>query len=105
MNIRPLHDRLVIRRQDDEGEQRIGAIVVPDSAKEKPRRGTVVATGDGRLTDTGSRIPLDVATGDVVLFGKYTGADITIHGETYLILRETDVLAVFGRDPVVSEHS
>lgn len=105
MEIRPLHDRLVVRRQVDDGEQRIGAIVVPDSAKEKPQRGTVVAIGDGRLSEDGMRIPIDLKTGDLVLFGKYTSADVTIHGEELVILKEGDVLAVLGRDPVVSEHS
>ncbi len=99
MDIRPLHDRIIVRRQDDTAEQRVGGIIVPDSAKEKPHRGTVVAVGDGRLTDDGARIPLDVKAGDLVLFGKYTSADITIHGEEFLIIRESEVLAVLDDAP------
>jgi chaperonin GroES len=105
MDIRPLHDRIIVRRQDDDGEQRVGGIIVPDSAKEKPHRGTVVAVGDGRLTDDGTRIPLDIKTGDLVLFGKYASADITIHGEEFLILREGEVLAVFDDSAASPSHS
>jgi len=105
MDIRPLHDRILVRRHTDDGEQRIGGIVVPDSAKEKPQRGTVVAVGEGRLTDDGIRIPIDIQTGDLVLFGKYASADITVHGEAFLILREAEVLAVLGSDPASSAHS
>lgn len=105
MDIRPLHDRLVVRRQIDDGEQRIGGIVVPDSAKEKPHRGTVVAVGNGRVAEDGTRIPIDVRTGDLVLFGKYTNTDVTVHGEELLILKESDVLAVLRDGPAVSEHS
>jgi chaperonin GroES len=105
MDIRPLHDRLIVRRQEDDGEQRVGGIIVPDSAKEKPQRGTVVAVGDGRLTDDGVRIPLDIKAGDLVLFGKYTSADITIHGEELLILRESEVLAILDASPASPAQS
>jgi chaperonin GroES len=93
MNVRPLHDRLIIQRLE-EGEQTIGGIIVPDSAKEKPQRGKVFAVGQGKVRDDGSRQQLDVKDGDTILFGKYSGQDIKIDGEEYLILREDDVLAI-----------
>ena len=105
MDIRPLHDRIIVRRQDDDGEQRVGGIIVPDSAKEKPQRGTVVAVGDGRVTDDGVRVPVDIKAGDVVLFGKYTTGDITVNGEELLILRESEVLAVLGGTPASPAQS
>jgi chaperonin GroES len=95
MDIRPLRDRIVVRRFE-EGEQVIGGIVVPDSAREKPQRGTVVATGAGRVNDAGAVIPLTVKAGDVVLFGKHTAPEITVGGEEFLIMREEDVLALIG---------
>ena len=95
MTIRPLHDRLVVRRHD-EGEQKVGGIIVPDSAKEKPQQGKVIAAGNGKSTDDGKRVPLDVKTGDSILFGKYSGQEIRLDGEEYLIMREDDVLAVVG---------
>jgi chaperonin GroES len=93
MNVRPLHDRLIIQRLE-EGEQTIGGIIVPDSAKEKPQRGKVFAVGQGKVRDDGSRQQPDVKDGDTILFGKYSGQDIKIDGEEYLILREDDVLAI-----------
>jgi len=93
MKVTPLHDRLIIQRLD-EGEQMVGGIIVPDSAKEKPQRGRVVATGQGKVRDDGSRQPPDVNDGETVLFGKYSGQEITIDGEDYLILREDEVLAI-----------
>ena len=93
MNCRPLHDRLVVRRLDD-GEQTVGGIIIPDSAKEKPQQGTVIAAGSGTLSDVGTRIPLDVKPGDLILFGKYAGQEITLDGEPLLIMRENEVLAV-----------
>jgi chaperonin GroES len=93
MNVRPLHDRIVVRRLE-EGEQNIGGIIVPDTAKEKPQRGTVIAAGGGTVRDGGTRVPLDVKAGDVILFGKYTSQEITLDGEEYLIMREDEVLAV-----------
>ena len=93
MNVRPLHDRLVVRRFED-GEQNVGGIIIPDSAKEKPQRGTVIAAGSGVVREDGTRVPLDVKTGDVIVFGKYTSQEITLDGEEYLILRENEVLAV-----------
>ncbi|HVQ13757.1 MAG TPA: co-chaperone GroES [Vicinamibacterales bacterium] len=93
MKVRPLHDRLIIQRLD-EGEQTIGSIIVPDSAKEKPQRGKVFAVGDGKVRDDGTRQQPDVKDGDTILFGKYAGQDIRIDGEDYLILREDEVLAI-----------
>ena len=93
MNFRPLHDRIIVQRLD-EGEQKIGGIIIPDSAKEKPQQGKVVAVGDGRMTEEGTRIPLDVRSGDLILFGKYSGQDIKLDGEEYLIVKEDEVLAV-----------
>jgi chaperonin GroES len=93
MNVRPLHDRLIIQRLE-EGEQTIGGIIVPDSAKEKPQRGKVFAVGQGKVRDDGSRQPPDVKDGDTILFGKYSGQEIKIDGLDYLIMREDDVLAI-----------
>ena len=93
MNVRPLHDRIVVRRLE-EGEQNIGGIIVPDTAKEKPQRGTVIAVGSGTVRDGGARVPLDVKAGDVILFGKFTSPEIKLDGEDYLIMREDEVLAV-----------
>ena len=93
MNVRPLHDRIIVQRLD-EGEQRVGGIIIPDSAKEKPQQGKVIAAGNGKAKDDGKRIPLDVKAGDRILFGKYSGQEITIDGEEYLIMKEDEVLAV-----------
>jgi chaperonin GroES len=95
MDIRPLHDRLIVRRLE-EGEQKIGGIIIPDTAKEKPQRGKVIAAGDGKLNDEGKRVPLDVKAGDLILFGKYTSHEVKLDGEEYLIMREDEVLAVIG---------
>ncbi|MBI3319338.1 MAG: co-chaperone GroES [Candidatus Omnitrophica bacterium] len=93
MNVRPLHDRIIVQRRE-EGEQRIGGIIIPDSAKEKPQQGKVVAAGNGRAKDDGKRVPLDVKAGDLILFGKYSGQEIRLEGEEYLIMKEDEVLAV-----------
>jgi chaperonin GroES len=93
MNVRPLHDRIIVHRIE-EGEQRIGGIIIPDSAKEKPQQGRVIAAGSGKTKDDGKRIPLDVKAGDTILFGKYSGQEIKINGEEHLIMREDEVLAV-----------
>ena len=93
MNTRPLHDRLIVRRIE-EGEQQSGGIIIPDSAKEKPQRGTVIAAGNGRMNKAGKRVPLDVKAGDMILFGKYTSQEVKLDGEDYLILREDEILAV-----------
>lgn len=93
MNVRPLHDRILVQRLE-EGEQKIGGIIIPDTAKEKPQQGKVVAAGSGKVKDDGGRIALDVKAGDTILFGKYSGQEIKLDGEEYLIMREDEVLAV-----------
>ena len=93
MNVRPLHDRIIVQRIE-EGEQKIGGIIIPDTAKEKPQQGRVIAAGSGKAKDDGKRIPLDVKAGDLILFGKYSGQEIKLDGEEYLIMREDEVLAV-----------
>ncbi|MEO5819135.1 MAG: co-chaperone GroES [Vicinamibacteraceae bacterium] len=93
MKVRPLHDRIIVQRLD-EGEQRVGGIIIPDTAKEKPQQGKVIAAGKGKAKDDGKVLPLDVKAGDTILFGKYSGQDIKIDGEEYLIMREDEVLAV-----------
>jgi chaperonin GroES len=93
MDIRPLHDRIIVRRLE-EGEQKIGGIIIPDSAKEKPQQGEVIAAGNGKLKEDGKRIPLDVKAGDRILFGKYTSSEVKLNGDEYLIMREDEVLAV-----------
>ena len=93
MNVRPLHDRILVQRMD-EGEQRTGGIIIPDSAKEKPQRGTVIAAGNGKVNDDGDRVTLDVKAGDTILFGKYAGQEIKLDSVEYLIMKEDDVLAV-----------
>jgi chaperonin GroES len=94
MPIRPLHDRLIVRRIEASAQS--GRIIIPDSAKEKPQQGTVVAAGNGRYTDDGARVPLDVKAGDLILFGKYSGQEIRLDGEDYLVMREDDVLAAMS---------
>jgi chaperonin GroES len=93
VNVRPLGDRILVKRLEEE-EVMKGGIIIPDTAKEKPQRGEVVAVGLGRLDDDGKRIPLDVKEGDNILFGKYAGNEVTIDDEEYLIMREDDVLAI-----------
>ena len=93
MNIRPLHDRLIIQRLD-EGEQKVGGIIIPDTAKEKPQQGKVIAAGAGKVRDDGKRQPPDVKAGDLILFGKYSGQEIKLDGEEYIIMREEEVLGV-----------
>jgi len=93
MKIRPLHDRVVIRRLEEERTS-AGGIVIPDSATEKPIRGEVVAAGNGKILDSGETRPLDVKVGDLVLFGKYAGTEVKIEGEEFLVMREEDILGV-----------
>ena len=93
MNIRPLHDRVVIRRMEEERTSP-GGIVLPDNATEKPVRGEVLAVGNGKLMENGEVRPLDVKVGDKVLFGKYSGTEIKIDGEDYLVMREEDIMGV-----------
>ena len=93
MNLRPLYDRIVVRRIEQK-EQVQGGIIIPDSAKEKPQEGEVVAVGKGKRLEDGSVVPLDVKPGDRILFGKYSGSDIKMDGQEYLIMREDEVLGV-----------
>ncbi|HEV3141071.1 MAG TPA: co-chaperone GroES [Vicinamibacterales bacterium] len=93
MDLRPLHDRVIVRRLA-EGEQKSGGIIIPDSAKEKPQRGEVIAAGNGKMKKDGKRVPLDIKAGDQILFGKYTSQEVKLDGEEYLIMREDEVLAV-----------
>ncbi len=93
MDLRPLHDRVLVRRLD-EGEQRRGGIIIPDSAKEKPQQAEVKAVGNGKLLESGERVPVEVKPGDRILFGKYSGSDIKLDDDEYLILREDEILGV-----------
>ena len=93
MKIRPLHDRVLVERVEEK-EQARGGIIIPDSAKEKPQEGKVIAAGNGKVADDGKKIPLDVKAGDRILFGKYSGSEVKIDDKEYLILREEDVLAI-----------
>jgi chaperonin GroES len=98
MKMRPLRDRILVERIE-EAEQRIGGIIIPDTAKEKPQSGRVIAVGKGRINDKGQVFPLDVKEGETILFGKYAGSEIKIDGKEYLILREDDVLGVLEGKP------
>ncbi len=93
MKIRPLHDRILVKRIE-EGEVKKGGIIIPDTAKEKPQEGKVIAVGNGKVTEEGKKIPLDVKAGDRILFGKYSGSEVKVEDEEYLILREEDVLGI-----------
>ena len=99
VGIRPLHDRVIVQRIE-EGEQKVGGIIIPDSAKEKPQQGKVIAVGkgkvekDGKVNDEGIRVAMDVKTGDTILFGKYSGQEIKLQGDEYLIMREEEILGV-----------
>jgi chaperonin GroES len=95
MKVRPLHDRLVVRRIEEK-ETVKGGIIIPDTAKEKPQEGEVIAVGNGKVLENGTKVAMDVKAGDRVLFGKYSGTDIKIDGQEYLILREDEVLAILG---------
>ncbi len=93
MKIRPLHDRLLVERLEEK-EVKKGGIIIPDTAKEKPQEGKVVAVGNGKVTDEGKKVPLDVKAGDKILFGKYSGSEVKLDDKEYLIMREEDVLAI-----------
>ncbi len=93
MKIRPLHDRIIVKRLEEQ-EQKKGGIIIPDTAKEKPQEGKVIAVGNGKVNDEGKKIPLDVKAGDKILFGKYSGSEVKLDDEEYLILKEEDVLAI-----------
>ena len=104
MNIRPLYDRIVVKRIDEEETMR-GGIIIPDSAKEKPQQGEVMAAGNGKRNEEGKLIPLDVKVGDRILFGKYSGNDIKLDGEEYMIMREDEVLGVLDAAPKVAKKA
>ena len=93
MNLRPLHDRVIVKRLEEE-EQSVGGIIIPDTAKEKPQQGEVIAVGPGKVMENGTIVPMQLKAGDKILFGKYAGSDIKIEGDEYLIMREDDVLGV-----------
>ncbi len=96
VKVRPLHDRIIVSRID-EGEQKVGGIIIPDTAKEKPQQGKVIAVGAGKTKDDGTRIALDVKEGNTILFGKYSGQEIKLDGEELLIMREDEVLAILDK--------
>ena len=93
--LRPLHDRILVKRLA-EGDEKHGSIIIPDSAKEKPQEGQVIAVGTGKVTDEGKKIPLDVKAGDRILFGKYSGSEVKLDGQEYLTMREEDVLGILS---------
>ncbi|MBW2451337.1 MAG: co-chaperone GroES [Deltaproteobacteria bacterium] len=93
MNIRPLHDRIIVERVEEETTT-AGGIIIPDTAKEKPQQGKIVAVGKGKITEDGKVLPLDVKVGDKVLFGKYAGTEIKLEGKEYMMMREDDILGV-----------
>ena len=93
MKVKPLHDRILVKRIE-EGEQVVGGIIIPDTAKEKPQQGKVVAIGAGKIDDKGKRVPLDVKADDTILFGKYSGQEIKLDGDEFLIMREDEVLGI-----------
>jgi chaperonin GroES len=95
ITLRPLHDRILVKRLA-EGDEKHGSIVIPDSAKEKPQEGMVIAVGTGKVTEEGKKIPLDVKAGDRILFGKYSGSEVKLDGQEYLTMREEDVLGILG---------
>jgi chaperonin GroES len=94
MKIRPLQDRVIVKRLEEEAEKTKGGIIIPDTAKEKPQQGKIIAAGKGKVNDDGKVTPLDVKVGDRILFGKYSGSEIKIDGEEHLIMREEDILGV-----------
>ncbi len=98
MNVRPLRDRVVVKRIEEQ-EQKVGGIIIPDTAKEKPQQGKVIAVGSGKVNDEGKVIPLDVKVGDTVLFGKYSGTEIKLDGTDYLIVREEEILGIIEGAP------
>lgn len=96
VKVRPLHDRLIVERLED-GEQVVGSIIIPDTAKEKPQQGKVIAAGKGKVKDDGTVTPMDVKKGDTVLFGKYSGSEIKLDGVEFLIMREDEILGVIEK--------
>lgn len=96
MSLRPLHDRILVERLDEAEQQSSGGIIIPDSAKEKPQQGKVVAVGNGKKKDDGTVVALDVSVGDTILFGKYSGNEVTVDDNEYLIMREDEALAIIS---------
>ena len=96
MKVRPLHDRLIVKRLEEEDKTK-GGIIIPDTAKEKPIEGKVIAAGEGRLNKDGKKIPMEVKTGDRILFAKYAGTEVKMDGQEYLMMKEDDVLAVIEK--------
>ena len=96
-NIKPLHDRVIIRRIEESSNQTAGGLFIPDTAKEKPQEGEVIAVGEGKYKEDGTRQPLDVKAGDRVLFGKYSGSEIKLDGEEFIIMREDEILGIISR--------
>lgn len=96
MDIRPLHDRVVVRRVDEKETVR-GGIIIPDTAKEKPQEGEVIAVGNGKVLENGTRVAMEVKKGDRILFGKYAGSEVKLQGEEYLIMREDDILGILSQ--------
>ena len=93
--LRPLHDRVLVKRREKQDDKH-GSLIIPDTAKEKPQEGKVVAVGTGKVTDEGKKIPLTVKAGDRILFGKYSGSEVNLDGEAYLVMKEEDVLGILG---------
>ena len=104
MNIRPLYDRIVVKRIEEQ-ETKVGGLFIPDSAKEKPQEGEVVAVGHGKRLENGTLVPLDVKAGDRILFGKYSGSDITLDGEEFMIMREDEILGVLDAAPKAAKKA
>lgn len=97
IKVRPLHDRIIVQRLEEE-EQQVGGIIIPDTAKEKPQQGKVMAVGKGKVKEDGGLLPMDVKEGDTILFGKYSGQEIKLDGDDYMIMREDEVLGVVNTD-------
>ncbi|MFP4382387.1 MAG: co-chaperone GroES [Candidatus Sumerlaeia bacterium] len=97
MNLKPLGDRVLVQRSEEEDQKSAGGIIIPDTAKEKPQRGKVIEVGPGALKEDGSNIPMDVKKGDEVLFGKYSGTDVKLDGQEYLIMRQDDILGILTK--------
>jgi len=105
MKIRPLYDRIVVKRIEDSTEKTASGLFIPDSAKEKPQEGEVVAVGNGKRLENGTLVPLDVKVGDRILFGKYSGSDIKLDGDEYMIMREDEVLGVLDAAPKAAKKA
>jgi chaperonin GroES len=105
MNIRPLYDRVVVKRVEDKETSMQGGLYIPDSAKEKPQEGEVVAIGKGKRLENGTLVPLDVQAGDRILFGKYSGSDIKLDGEEYMIMREDEILGILDKQPKAAKKA